>query len=81
MVKHWWPEPLRNMKFGPSFNDSVSSIVWPTSLERLVFGASYDQPIHGFEWPLSLRHLEFGERLNQVIPRGTLLMSEGDELC
>ena len=63
----WWPESLRNMTFGPSFNYPVNDIVWPASLTRLTFGRCFDKPIQGVVWPDQLEHLTFGTFFNQAI--------------
>lgn len=38
----WWPDSLRRITFGSTFNRPGNDIVWPASLERLAFGLEFD---------------------------------------
>lgn len=44
-----WPERLREISFGPAFDQDISQAQWPGSLEVLRFGKCFNRPLHGME--------------------------------
>ena len=65
--KAWWPESLRELRFGEYFNEDIGDVVWPTLMRRLTFGREFNQPIDEVTWPATLTYLTFGRNFDQPI--------------
>eukprot|EP00752_Nemacystus_decipiens_P006577 g5922.t1 len=64
-----WPRGVREIRFGPLFEDGVERIVFPETLETLEFGYRFNRSLGPgrVRWPPGLRRLKLGATWNRLL--------------
>ncbi len=72
-----FPDSLRTLEFGDSFNQDLSDVQLPSALRVLIFGREFNQPVDEIKLPPHLEILKFGADFNQPMDHVKL----PDSLC
>eukprot|EP00903_Cladosiphon_okamuranus_P013973 g12994.t1 len=64
-----WPRGVKEIRFGPLFEDGIEQLVFPETLEILTFGFRFNRSLGpgSVRWPPGLKRLRLGATWNRIL--------------
>lgn len=64
-----WPRGVKELRFGPLFEDNIEQLNFPETLETLTFGFRFNRSLGPGQvrWPAGLKRLRFGATWNRLL--------------